>query len=75
MSKRLTKEQATQTLKTAYEHVFLNRPAKYRLGQAIWNILPDELAMQFHATEYDFFYWTDNNKVVNAFMDNYHSLS
>ena len=71
MTKKLTKEQAAETLKTAYEHVHLNRLANYRLGQAIWNILPDELTMQFHGTEYDFFYWTNDNKVVNIFMDKY----
>lgn len=71
MTKMLTKEQATQTLKTALEHARLNILANYRLGQAIWNILPDELKMQFHNTKHDFFYWTDDAKVVNVFMDNY----
>ena len=71
MNKKLTKEQAAQTLKTAYEHVHLNRSAKYRLGQAIWNILPDELTTHFHGTEHDFFYWTDEAKVINVFMDKY----
>ena len=69
--KRLSPEQATEMIKLAYEHVHLNQLAKYRFGQALWNILPDELMLHFHGTEHDFFYWVDENKVLSVFLDNY----
>lgn len=69
--KKLSPEQATEMIKLSYEHVRLNRPAKYRFGQALWNILPDELTLHFNGTEHDFFYWTNENKVLSVFLANY----
>lgn len=46
----------------------------YRLGQAIWNILAEdykELTDHYLATGKDFFYWTDNQKVIACFFEYY----
>lgn len=69
--KRLSPEQAAQLVKTAHIHVRIHWADKYRFGQALWNILPDELALHFNGTEHDFFYWTNENKVISVFLDNY----
>lgn len=69
--KRLSPEQATEMINLAQEHVHLNQSAKYRFGQALWNILPDDLASYFRSTKYDFFYWTNENKILSVFLDNY----
>ena len=69
--KKLSPEQAAQLVKTAHIHVRIHWAAKYRFGQALWNILPDELASYFRSTEHDFFYLTNENKVLSVFLDNY----
>jgi hypothetical protein len=42
----------------------------YRLGQAIFNLLPKEVSDTIYMTELDFFFWTDDNKVLQVFYDN-----
>ena len=33
--------------------------AKYRFGQALWNVLPDKVTNTIYMTEKDFFHWSD----------------
>lgn len=42
----------------------------YRLGQAIFNLLPKEVSDTIYMTELDFFFWTDSDKVLQVFYDN-----
>lgn len=33
--------------------------AKYRFGQALWNLLPCQVSGELYMTNKDFFYWPD----------------
>lgn len=63
---RLNFDEATVILNKAKEQVKENKG--YRLGQAIWNLLPDEIANEHRASDVDFFYWTDDERVLNVFF-------
>ncbi|AHK11592.1 hypothetical protein S140_185 [Shewanella sp. phage 1/40] len=39
----------------------------YRLGQAIFNLLPKTVSDNIRCTTNDFFYWTDEGKVLEVF--------
>lgn len=45
-----------------------------RFGQVLWNLLyqdfPD-LMNHFHASQFDFFYETDNKRVMDIFFEHY----
>ena len=43
----------------------------YRLGQGIYNALGDNLASIVWNTELDFFYWTDDNLVMEVFYKHF----
>lgn len=61
---KLTHQQANEILGKVFKH----RKAcpDYRLGQGIFNLLPDNLAEYIRDTN-DFFYWTDEGKVLDVF--------
>lgn len=44
-----------------YNHAKVNQDprAKYRFGQALWNVLPDKVTNPIYMTEKDFFHWSD----------------
>lgn len=44
-----------------YNHTKVNQDprAKYRFGQALWNVLPDKVTNPIYMTEKDFFHWSD----------------
>lgn len=42
----------------------------YRFGQGIYNLLPKDLEKVIYQTELDFFYWTDNDKVLDCIYSN-----
>lgn len=42
-----------------------------RLGQALFNLLPAEVYAYFTGTKNDFFYWTDEQKVLQVFWTEY----
>lgn len=42
-----------------------------RFGQALWNILPKEVADSHLGGDNDFFYWTDKFKVMSIFYKYY----
>ena len=39
----------------------------YRLGQALWNLMPRSASLGSIATDKDFYYETDEGKVVSKF--------
>lgn len=53
----LTVGEASDIITEAYLQVETNKG--YRFGQAVFNLLPQEIAEQIRGTEYDFFYWDD----------------
>ena len=62
---KLTYAQAVKLIEQATQESLQNRG--YRFGQALWNLLPDETAKNVLGTTRDFFYWTDNAKVIETF--------
>ena len=42
-----------------YRDVNQDPRAKYRFGQALWNVLPDSVTKHIWNTDKDFFYWSD----------------
>lgn len=42
-----------------------------RFGQALWNMLPHNAVQDNSGGELDFFYWTDKQKVLQAFYSHY----
>lgn len=42
-----------------------------RFGQALFNMLPNEVYAYFTGTKNDFFYWTDEEKVLQVFWTEY----
>ena len=65
---KLTQKQAQNILETA--NIQMQQVPTYRLGQAIFNLLPKEVSDTIYLTELDFFFWTDDNKVLQVFYDN-----
>jgi hypothetical protein len=65
---KLTQKQAQSILETA--NIQMQQVPTYRLGQAIFNLLPKEVSDTIWRTELDFFFWTDEDKVLQVFYDN-----
>jgi len=65
---KLTQKQAQNILETARTQ--MQQVPTYRLGQAIFNLLPKEVSDTIYMTELDFFFWTDSDKVLQVFYDN-----
>lgn len=65
---KLTQKQAQNILATA--NIQMQQVPTYRLGQAIFNLLPKEVSDTIYMTELDFFFWTDSDKVLQVFYDN-----
>jgi hypothetical protein len=61
---KLTQEEAALLLGQASTLARLN---DWRLGQSLWNLLPRDLIGKYTATVYDFFYWGNNEKVIECF--------
>lgn len=61
---KLTHQQANELLGKVFKK--RNICPSYRLGQGIFNLLPDDLAEYIRDTN-DFFYWTDEDKVLEVF--------
>ena len=64
---KLTYAQAVKLVEQASQESLQNR--NYRFGQALWNLLPDETTKNALGTTRDFFYWTDNAKVIETFYE------
>ena len=64
---KLTQKEASllynQARKDVQENPYL------RLGQAIWNLLPDVIASTYVTTEYDFFYEEYDDVVEEIFFN------
>jgi len=61
---KLTHQQANELLGKVYKQRRIS--PSYRLGQGIFNLLPEDLAEYIRDTN-DFFYWTDEDKVLEVF--------
>lgn len=66
---KLTYEQAVKLVEQASQES--TEMKFYRFGQALWNLIPTEVSNPWHMTEYDFFYWVDNARVVEVFYQHY----
>ena len=66
---RLSKAEAYDLVGAALEQVEADR--YYRLGQAIWNLMPLRVTEGKIGTEVDFFYQTDDQKAYGMFMKNF----
>ena len=64
---KLTYKQAVKLVEQASQESLQNRG--YRFGQSLWNLLPDETTKNVLGTTRDFFYWTDNTKVIETFYE------
>ena len=62
---KLTYAQAVKLIEQASQESLQNR--EYRLGQALWNLLPADWAEHYLFTDKDFFHWADNAKVIETF--------
>ena len=69
---KLTYEQAIKLVEQASQES--TEIKQYHFGQALWNLIPNEVSNQFHMTEYDFFHWVDNTKVIDVFYNHYVEL-
>lgn len=66
---KLTPMQAYNLAQQASQEA--NENKHYRFGQALWNLLPKEVREPFYMTDKDFFFWTDNTKVIDVFYENF----
>lgn len=65
--KKLTQQEANDLVVEAWRLVKEYESAKYRFGQALYNLLPEELYKHYHMTAYDFFYWSNSDQVLESF--------
>lgn len=63
---KLTYEEMDAYIKVAWIQVEHGKEYQYRFGQALYNLLPNYVTHQIYMTEFDFFYWTDYNKVLEV---------
>jgi hypothetical protein len=66
MTTKLTPLQAQELLVIACNQ--MKDVPSYRLGQAIFNLLPKTVSDHIWCTPNDFFYWQDEDKVMEVFM-------
>lgn len=66
---KLSQTELNNYINIAIQQVTVN--PYYRFGQALWNILPNEVTKDLHGKkDFDFFYWTDNNAVMKVVLEN-----
>lgn len=63
--KKLTQQKAQTILEKVYRQRKIH--PSYRLGQGIFNLLPDDIANDIRGGMSDFFYWTDEVTVLHVF--------
>lgn len=66
---KLTHMQAAKLIQQASQESTENK--HYRFGQALWNLLPEEVSKPFYMTDKDFFLWSDNAKVMEVLYENF----
>ena len=69
---KLTYTEAQNIYLKASAEVIKYNHCKYRLGQAIWNLLPVSVAEQHRYRLTDFFYWNDEQKVLDCFFSEHY---
>lgn len=65
---KLSREQAYDLILRA--HAAKRISPCLRMGQALWNALPTEMARVYVGTNIDFFFDTDEQTVYDKFFDN-----
>ncbi len=66
---KLKVDQAVTLVKNAREYA--DRFSYCRFGQALFNSLPKDIANTHEGKETDFFYWLDDEKVLECFYQHY----
>lgn len=66
---KLKVEEALTLVKNARQYV--EKFSYCRFGQALFNSLPKDVANSHAGKEMDFFYWLDDEKVLECFYANY----
>ena len=66
---KLTYEQAIKLVEQASQES--TEIQHYRFGQALWNLIPIDVSSEYLSTDKDFFYWVDNNKVIEVFYQHF----
>lgn len=69
---KLAYAEAQSIYVTASTEVIKYEHCKYRLGQAIWNLLPVSVAEQHRYGLTDFFCWVDEQKVLDCFFSEHY---
>lgn len=64
----LTQEQAQSLIHHANS---MSYGKDYRFGQALTNLLPNDLYLEYNGTELDFFHWTDYDEIIDTFYKHY----
>lgn len=64
---KLSQEEASNLIIKACRDV-VDSKNNLRFGQALWNLLPKNVADVHHSSVNDFFYWKDEGKVLYTFF-------
>ena len=70
--KKLTQQEASDLIQKAWQEVAEYTLGSYRFGQALWNLIPNELSLEYWQEGYgygdvDFFYEPDSNIAAENF--------
>jgi len=65
---KLTQQEAQDLIQKAWHMVAEHHLVGYRFGQALWNIIPNDIYQKYSCTDKDFFYWQDSDKVTETFF-------
>lgn len=70
---KLTVEEMNGIFAEAWLQSAKNPQARYRFGQAVWNLVPSEVNDIPSGSELDFFYWSDyrSNEITQICMDHF----
>jgi len=67
----LSQKQAEELIQKAYKNLQKYNKGSMRLGQTLFNMLPEDIYRHFTGTEYDFYYCQEEQKVLECFYQHY----
>lgn len=70
----LSQSEADALVSLSYDvinNIKLSGGGTYRFGQALWNNLPLDITKAHWATEHDFFYWKDTDRILETFYEHF----
>ena len=72
--KKLTQQEASKLIQKAWQEVSNHTLGSYRFGQALWNLIPDKLSLEYWTVgcgygSVDFFYEQDSNIATEKFYE------